>query len=621
MSSIKATELDFFQIRENLKEYLSNQDKFKDYDFEGSGLSIILDVLSYNTHYNAINANMALNEVFLDTAQFRNNVVSHAKMLGYVPRSTNSAFATIDLTINSPNGTPATLTIPRGTEFTSALNGSQYTFTLLTSQTIIPADGIYSIEDLKINQGQLKTFSYVVDSFDGNLYFEIPDANADVNTLLVKVKENSTSTAFTSFALARNFVEVTAITNAYFIQESIDGKYEIYFGDGVVGKKLSSGNVIELEWLSTSGEIANGCTTFELSNPIDGNSNVTITTITKAVGGYERESIDSIKFNAPLSYVAQNRVITPDDYKATILGNYPNLETVAVWGGEENDPPEYGKVFVSIKPAGTSALTNVEKQFIVDTILKPKSVVSVIPEIVDPEYTYIKLEVFFKYNPNLTNKSEADLRTLVNSVISNYNDIELKKFDGVFRASKLQRLIDTCDASILNSTIRVYMEKRFVPTINSTRTYTIEFSSPMYSSSSNETIISTSGFTYNGIQQYIIDNPQLDVTEITHDDEDRLHRLQIYKVVGNDNIITIENAGYLIANKGLLVITDFNPSAFDGDYIRITASPNSNDIAPKRNQLLEIDLDLVTITPEIDTIATGGAIAGVGYITTPRHSD
>lgn len=622
MASIKATELDFFQIKDNLKEYLRTQDKFKDYDFDGAGLSVLLDVLSYNTHYNAVNANMALNEVFLDSAQFRNNVVSHAKMLGYVPRSINSAFATIDLIVNSPTGSPASLLMPRGTEFSSSLDGVQYTFTLLTSQTITPnGSGVYSIEDLQINEGRLKTFSYIVDSFDGNLYFQIPDSTIDINSLVVKVRANVTSDDVTTFALARNFVEVTSTTNAYFIQESLDGKYEIYFGDGVVGKKLDASNVVELEWLSTNGTVANDCNTFSLSSTIQGNSDVAITTVTKAVGGYDRESIDSIKFNAPLSYVAQNRVITPDDYKVTITNGYSNIETISVWGGEENDPPEYGKVYISIKPNGSAALNVVEKQFIIDNIIKPKAIVSVIPEIVDPEYTYVKLEVFFKYNPNLTSKTESDLRQLVLNVIQNYNNTDLKKFDGVLRASKLQRLIDTCDPAILNSNIRVYMQKRFIPVLNSTQTYSIEYSSPLYSSDSNETVLSSTGFTYNGITQYLVDNPNIPVTEVQAEEGDIIHRLQLYKIIGNDNIVTIEDVGYVITNKGLVVITDFNPSSFEGNHITLNASPNSNDIAPKRNQLLEIDLSLTTVTPEIDTIATGGSVAGVGYITTPRHAD
>ena len=616
-SNLKVTELDFFQIRENLKTYLKSQSKFQDYDFEGSGMSVLLDLLSYNTHYNAINANMAMNEIFLDSAQLRNNVVSHSKMLGYVPRSVTAPFAYLDLTVNAPTGTPSTLTIDRGTEFSTTVDGSQYTYTVLEAVSISPLAGVYLFSDLKISEGTLKTFSFTVDSFDLLQYFEIPDSNVDTSTLVVKVKPNSSTTSYDIYTIAKNFVDISSSTKAYFLQESKDGKYEVYFGDGIVGKNLSAGNVVEIEWLSTNGVLSNGASEFTLASTIQGNTNVTIVTLYKSAGGGDREEIDSIKFNAPLSYVAQNRVVTPEDYKAAIINNYPNIETVSVWGGEENNPPDYGKAYISIKPKNAEALTATEKQYIKDQILKTRNVVSITPELVDPEYTYIKLEVFFKYDPNLTNKTAGELRQVVSDIISNYNNTELKKFDGVFRHSKLSRLIDAADPSILNNTIRVYMQKRFVPTIGTAQKYTLTFSSPLYTSNSSEKIISSTSFTYNGFTQYLQDLPQSDETAT---DADGSHTLQIYRLIGDVKQITIANAGYLDAPAGILVINSFNPSAITGSYMAITAMPNSNDIAPKRNQLLQIDMTLSTITPEVDTIATGGTIAGIGYATTPRHS-
>lgn len=616
-SNLKVTELDFFQIRENLKTYLQSQSKFQDYDFEGSGMSVLLDLLAYNTHYNAINANMAMNEIFLDSAQLRNNVVSHSKMLGYVPRSVTAPFAYLDVVVNSPTGAPSTLTVDRGTEFTTTVDGSQYTYTVLEAVSISPLAGVYLFSDLKISEGTLKTFSFTVDSFDLLQYFEISDANVDTSTLVVKVKPNSSTTAYDIYTIAKNFVDISSTTKAYFLQESKDGKYEVYFGDGIVGKNLQAGNVVEIEWLSTSGALSNGASEFSLASTIQGNTNVTIDTLFKAAGGGGREEIDSIKFNAPLSYVAQNRVVTPEDYKSAIINNYPNIETVSVWGGEENDPPDYGKAYISIKPKNAEALTLTEKQFIRDQILKTRNVVSITPELIDPEYTYIKLEVFFKYDPNLTNKTAGELRQTVSDVISNYNNTELKKFDGVFRYSKLSRLIDNADPSILNSTIRVYMQKRFVPEIGTAQKYTLTFSSPLYTSNSNEKIISSTSFTYNGFTQFLQDLPQADETAT---DADGSHTLQIYRLVGDIKQVTIANAGYLNAAEGILVITAFNPSAITGPYMAITAMPNSNDIAPKRNQLLQIDMALTTITPEVDTIATGGTIAGIGYATTARHS-
>jgi hypothetical protein len=375
MANIKVTELDFFQIRENLKDFLKSsqaQGKFTDYDFDGSGLSLILDLLAYNTHYNAINANMAINEIFLDTAQKRNNVVSHAKALGYLPRSKTSSFAYIDVTVLNPVGTPPALTVDKGTEFLTIVNNKKYTYVNLEAQTISPIAGVYKFENLKINQGVLRSTEYLVDSFDDLQYYTIEDPNIDISTLTVKVKENSSVSASTVYTIASNYTSLTSGTTAYFLQEASEGKYEIYFGDGISGKKLAGGNVIQLEWLSTDAELANGASSFSLSTTISGNTNVDIATIYKAAGGGDREDLSSIRFNAPLSYVSQNRVVTADDYKTIIINNYANIETITVWGGEENDPPQYGKVYISIKPTNSSALTLVEKQFIKDQILKSK---------------------------------------------------------------------------------------------------------------------------------------------------------------------------------------------------------------------------------------------------------
>ena len=623
-SNLRVTELDFFQIRENLKTYmksLQGKGKFTDYDFDGSGMAVLLDLLAYNTHYNAINANMAINEVFLDTAERRNNIVSHAKMLGYVPRSIVASFAYCNITVNSPSGSPATLTLDRGVKFTTTVDDKQYNFTNLEAATISPINGVYTFPNVELKEGTLRTFTYTVDSFDRGQYFQIPDPKADISTLIVKVKDNSSSTAIEVYTLAKNFTDLKSDTKAYFIQEGIDGNYEVYFGDGVVGRALAGGNVVILEWLSTNGDAANGATTFALADTIQGNSNTTIVTLNKAAGGGAGEDTDSIKFNAPLSYLAQNRVVTSDDYKTIILNNYANVETITVWGGEENDPPQYGKAYISIKPKNSNALSTIEKQKIKDQILKQKNVVSITPELIDPEYTYVYLQAFFKYNPNLTDKTAGELQALVKNVISTYNDNELKKFDGVFRHSKLLRTIDTSDASILNSTVRVYMQKRFTPIIGVSKRYELTFSSPIYSTNSTEKVINSSGFTYNGYTQYLEDKPQVLGANKTHSDEGGTHTIQMYRLVNNTKVVTNSDVGYINALKGIVVLTAFNPSAIEGDEIVITALPNSNDVAPKRNQLLQIDMSLVSVTPEIDTIATGGTSAGIGYTTTSRHEE
>jgi len=624
-SNLRVTELDFFQIRDNLKAHMkslqANEGKFTDFDFDGSGLSVLLDILAYNTHYNAINANMAMNEVFLDTAQRRANVVSHAKMLGYVPRSVVSSFAYIDMVVNNPSGSPATLTLDRGTKFTTTIDDVQYSFTNLEAQSVSPVSGVYSFSNVQLNEGTIRNFSYTVDSFDSSQYFQIPDSKADISTLIVKVRDNSSSTNIEVYTLAKNFTDLKSDTKAYFIQEGVDGRYEIYFGDGIVGKKLSGGNVVVLEWLSTNGDAGNGAAIFTLAGTIQGNTNVTITSLNRSAGGGAGEDTQSIKFNAPLSYLAQNRVVTSDDYKTIILNNYANVETITVWGGEENDPPQYGKAYISIKPKNAEALDDVEKQKIKDQILKQKNVVSITPELIDPEYTYIYLQTFFKYDPNLTDKTAGELQTLVKNVINSYNENELKKFDGVFRHSKLLRTIDVADASILNSTVRVYMQKRFVPILNVTKRYELTFSSPIYAATASEKIVHSSAFTYNGYTQYFEDKPQVIGSNDVHSDEGGTHTLQMYRIVNNTKVVTNTDIGYINATKGIVVLTAFSPSAFEGSNIAITALPNSNDVAPKRNQLLQIDMTLVSVTPEIDTIATGGTSAGIGYATTPSHEE
>ena len=305
---LNVTEQDFDQIKTNLKTFLRSQTTLADYDFEGSALSTIIDVLAYNTFYNAFNANLNINEIFLDTAQVRNNVVSHAKSLGYVPRSTTSAFATINVVVNNPSGSPSSLAMAKGTTFQTTIDNKNHTFLNLEAKTIVPVNGVYTFSDLQINQGTLRTQEYVVDNTDTSQKYEIPDTNIDTSTLIVKVKTN-------------------ANTNAYFLQEGIDGKYEIYFGDNVFGKKLAAGNIVQLEYLITDGAESNNATVFSLTGNIAGNTNVTVTLASAAGGGATREATDSIKFNAPLSFLAQNRVVTADDYKAIVKNNYTNAET------------------------------------------------------------------------------------------------------------------------------------------------------------------------------------------------------------------------------------------------------------------------------------------------------
>ena len=702
---LNVTELDYDQIRTNLKTFLQGQTELVDYDFEGSALSTIIDVLAYNSFYNAFNANVQANELYLDTAQVRNNVVSHAKSLGYVPRSRTSSFADIDVTVNTPSGTPSSLTVSRGTKFSTTINNKKYGFVNLTASTITPTQaGVYKFSSLRINQGTLKTFTYIVDNSDTRQKYEIPDTNIDTASMVVKVFPNAASSDSAIYSLVTNIVNVSGSSEVYFLQEGLDGKYEIYFGDNAFGKKLAAGNVISVEYLVTDGVDANNATSFTLEGNIEGNTNVTMALVNKAAGGATREDIESIRFNAPLSYLSQNRVVTADDYVTIIKNQYANAETVSVWGGEENDPPEYGKVFVSVKPKNAETLTVSEKAFIKDSILKPKNIVSITPELVDPTFLYIKLNCFVKYDPNLTSLTAGELTQKVRSVISTYNDTNLKKFDGVFRHSQLLSEIDNADAAILNSTVNVSIQKRLVPTLNQALKYTIDFDNGFFSNiGSADSIISSTTFTFNGLTQQLQDAP---ITTFAVDSgastgpyavygtengmyagskgyfyplyttaeaannrdivaggnggshahtflefngitfympnafsnhgltsyDNSLYTLfstntstttrdvQIFRLTTtNQKIVSVQKAGTVDIVNGIVTLDSFSPSAITGsnNYITITATPNSNDIAPQRNQLLTIDMNAVSVTPQVDTVSTGGTVAGIGYTTTP----
>ena len=612
---LNVANMDFDQIKTSLIQHLSEDDVLKDTGFEGSAANTLLDALVYITHFNAVNANMALNETFLDSAQLRQSVVSHAKLLGYTPRSTYAPVAYVDVLMNNPtnvtnvDGDFIPMTMMRGTSFNTLIDGKTYKFVNEFTQTITRnSDGDYKFEGLKLIQGQFKETTYIFDTDSGEKYI-IPYANVVTSTMTVRVQQSATNTEVQDYILATDISAVKNDTNVYFLQEGQDGLYEIYFGDNVLGKRPENGNVITIEYAVTDGPDANGASKFSLADNVQGNSDATVTTITRASGGSEREDIQSIKFNAPLGYVSQNRAVTPDDYKSIIQANYPNIDAISVWGGEDNDPPDYGKVYISIKPRDAEVLTATDKELIIGQFLKPKNVVSITPTIVDPAYTYVFLEIFFKYNPNLTNQSRDALAILIREEIRSYNNNELKRFDGVFRYSNMLSTVDDADPSIINSAVRVKMKKRFVPTLNTERRYDLQFSSAFYTTSSNEQIMNTTEFTYLDRQCTLRDALQVDGTRL----------VQIVTGAGSNQRVLNSNIGTIDEENGLITLTGFNPSSIVGSYIEITVSPESNDLAPRRNELLNILVDDCTISGEVDTMITGGTSAGIDYTTTSRH--
>jgi len=617
-TDLKVTELDFADIKTNLKNYLKNQSTFNDYDFEGSGLSVLLDVLAYNTHYNAMTAHLALNEAFLDSAQIRGNVVARARMLSYVPRSILSPRSSVQIVVDvstEAGSLPTTLTLNRGAKLTSIVDGEEFNFIVLSTQTAtLVVDGStkkYTFSSVEISEGTYKTMKFRVDNSIENQKFQIADKDVDTSTLRVRVQANEESSAFDIYTLFTTLLNVVSDTKIYHLQENANGFYEIYFGDGVTGFKPTNNNVVTMDYVFSNAAEANGATTFTMVDTIGGFTNIAVTTLTNAAGGSDQETLESIRFNAPLTFTAQNRAVTADDYRSIIQREFSNISAISTWGGEDNDPPDYGSVYVCVKPVTSNVLTTAEKENITTNILKGKNVVSITPILVDPNFTNLSLEVFFKFNPNLTDRSSVELTSVVRDTIDDYSLNELNKFDGVFRHSALLQDVDNSDPAILNSTIRPKMFQNITPSITTTaNNFNLTFAGGFYVSGSlSDYSISSSAFKIGGVDHYFGDEPISGST---------LRNVIVYKVVSGVNVTVISDAGEVDPVLGKITLNSFGPD--DTTAIKVSATPLSLDIAPKRDQLLSISSSDVIITPQEDTIATAGTTGAVSYTTTNRFS-
>ena len=618
-TNLNVTELDFDQIKKNLKNYLKTQTEFSSHDFEGSGLSSLLDVLAYNTHYNAMAAHFALNEAFLDSAQIRGNIVTRAKLLGYIPRSVLAPRAQVTITVdvtNEQGNKPASLTLTRGTKLTTQVDGRNYRYIVLNEQSAVLGETVankYIFPNVVIAEGTRKKLLYRVDNDIENQKYQISDDDADTSTLRVLVQANESSTSYDNYTKFESLINVNSSSRVYYLQENSNEYFEVYFGDGVTGKKPLNNNIVTLDYLFTNGPDSNGANLFTMVDNIGGYSNIAITTLAKSDGGTVKETNESIRFNAPLTFTSQNRAVTSDDYRAIIQKEFTNINSISTWGGEDNDPPDYGSIYISIKPLVNETLTTTEKTEIMNTILKGKSVVSITPVIVDPNFTYLDLDVSFKYNPNLTDRSPVELTAVVRDTVSDYNFNELNKFDGVFRHSQLLKAIDNADPSIQNSNVRPYMFMTIAPNkaaSNKDNNFDLQFTSPFFSSgSSTNFIISSTMWKYGGEEVYFGDIP---ITGSTN------RQVMVYKVVNGENVTVINNAGIIDVQKGTISLNNFIPDNDSVDTIRITVVPNSLDLAPKRDQLIAIDPLRVQITPSIDTISVAGSSGTIDYSTTAR---
>jgi len=492
-TNINITELDFTNIKSNFINYLQKQDTFKDYNFAGSAMSTLLDVLAYNTQYNAYYLNMVANEMFLDSAIQRSSVVSHAKLLNYVPQSAIAPQAEINITFHGITAT--SFTLPKFTNFMSLpVNGVNYNFVTTTSNTQPVVSNTATFNNVIIKQGIPTTFTYTVNSTANPSYtFKIPDTNVDTSTLQVVVQESTSNTSYTVFQPASNYLTLNNNSNVYFLQESLNGNYEIYFGDGVLGTQLSDGNIVAISYVSTDGTAAAGSNNFTLMDSFGGYTSVSVTPVLAATQGGAKESIDSIKFQAPKSFSSQSRAVSKNDYITAIQQNKLgfSFDAVNVWGGEENDPPVYGQVFIAVKPTGSYLLTETQKQRLVVEVIKPISVLTVTPNIIDPDYTYLQLNVNVYYDPSQTVLTSAQIQSGVTSAIQTYAVNNLNTFNSTFSTYALLTAIQNYDPSIITSEFDLKLQKKFFPVITGSSTIKLYYNTSIQSGKFGSGIISS----------------------------------------------------------------------------------------------------------------------------------
>ena len=597
-SKLTVSELDFDTIKTNLKNFLGDQNELTDYNFDGSTMSILLDLMAYNTHYNAFYLNMAVNETFLDTASVRNSVISRAKHLGYTPTSVLGGKAYVDLTIY-PTDAPSTITIAKNTQFTSTVNGISYVFST-TGSTSVSADanGTYATANVELSQGIPLTHRYTANTNDPDQGYFLPNANTDTSTLVVQVQTSATVTNTYTYSVANDTTTVNSTANVYFLEEAENGKYEVLFGDDVTGRKLTNGNIVILTALVADAADPNGAKVFTVTSGVGGYSNVTVSTLSTASGGAARDSLTDIKFNAPRSYQAQNRAVTTNDYIRILQRDYTAADSVIAWGGEENDPPVYGKIYIAVKPTSGLALSTATKNYIKNTILNNRNVVSITPEIQDPDYLYITTTSTVKYDSTKTSNTAATIKSLITNTIYQYGVSSLGLFSNEFRYSPLIKQIDETETAIESSLNTVKLRRTFTPTLNTASSYTLKYSNEIY----------------HPFTDYI---GSVNSTQFSHYDDDSILRtscalqdsngtMQVYRTSGADRIVVANNVGTVTYSSGKIALSNFKPlEVTDGTAnVSVTVALASSDITPQREQILLISNSDINITMS-DTAGTG----------------
>ena len=623
---LEITGLDFDVIKDNLKTYMKNQTQFLDYDFEGAGINALLDVLAYNTHYLGFHANMLANEMFIDTAQLRSSVVGHAKTLGYEPRSVRAPRAELNITLNDTALTSAT--INAGTAFTTTIDNVEYRFVTTSAHTVLQTGTGLPFLSIPVFEGTYVTTRYTVDTSNVNQRFLLTDNQSDTTTLTVKVQNSSSDSTTVTYTKATDITQLTGSSSVYFLQEVEDGLFEVYFGDGFVSKAVSDGNIVILQYVVTNVTEANGAFLFSNTGAIATVTDITVTTVAAASGGAVAESIQSIKLSAPLDYASQGRCVTTNDYKVYVQEFYPQATSIQVFGGENGSfdsslgvvsTPEYGRVFISVRNNLGTNLTTTEKATLVDN-LRPYTVASITPVVVDPDFIYLFLTTNFKFNSLATTKTKDTLVTEVTTALTNFNTTELTKFDAVLRHSQLLRTIGDVDSSITSITVSPRIVKYFTPILNEAKSYTLYFNNAFFHPHDG----------HNGADGGIVSSTGFKISGNTNEqffDDDGKGNLRTYFMSAGARSYTNIIAGtinYTTGAVSIRTLTITSISDVDGSTatkIRLTIVPNANDIVALRNQILEIDVANSTVTAGVDNVSVGDESGAVNFSATGSTVD
>jgi hypothetical protein len=585
-SSIVLTNLDFDTIKSTFKSYLQSQDRFNDYDFDGANINVLLDVLAYNTFHNAFYLNMVGNEMFLDSAQLRDSVVSHAKELNYVPQSFRSALANVDIRIVSSDITKKSIVIPKGTTFTSRLLDKNYTFSV--DENIIVSDFVLAGSSVTFTGKNITLYEgyYVNDTYTYTYgtpsKLIISNKNVDVSSLSVTVVEDSGSSTLV-YKRATSMFDLTKDSQVFFVQGAESDSYEIVFGDGVTGRRPKNNSIISIEYRISNGELPNGCNRFVPDTTIQGESNINVTTNSAAAGGNVYETTESIKYNAPRHFTSQERAITTEDYETLLKLNFPEINTVTAYGGEDLNPPQFGKVYVSVDLKEVDALPDIKKLEYY-RFLKPRSPVSIDPVFVDPEYTYLGVTSKVNYNVNITSLTADDIKTITGSAILLYAENTLNNFNRTFRYSKLIQAIDGAQVSIISNETDITIIKIVTPELGKFLTFDVFYNIPLTveqqsTQRTNQFSVYSSFILYKGIKAFIRDNGEGSLNVITAATE-----------------AVIDTVGTIDYDTGLLQFSNFKIDSFFGSGIKFYAYPRNKDISTINNVILNIVEEDIAIT-------------------------